>query len=157
MISSIAPTHCCTAPLPKRQSSRDAALISLYLIVVLVSISLLGYSTAPGTPPIPTTPPIVASRSYYGWPDYIPLSVLATFATEYGVEIVTSGYTDADDAVKALRGAARYDVVLLDNELIPQAAQAGLLAYAESGLPLSEEESALREAIWSRFEESDAS
>ncbi len=154
MISSIALTHCCTAPSPKRQLPGDAVLIRLYLIVVLVSISLVVCSTAPGTPPISTTPPAVASLSFYGWPDYIPLSVLATFEAEYDGEIVTSASTDADEAINAMRGAASYEVVLLDNEFIPQAR---LLANAEIGLPLSEEGSALREAIWSRFEEGDAS
>jgi spermidine/putrescine transport system substrate-binding protein len=115
-------------PILTRPATSTAGRLRFGVFLATFAVTLLGCSPTVSTSAPPTAQPPVSGLSFYGWPDYIPQSVLEAFEVEYGIEVVASSYTDADEAIAAMRGTPSYDVVLLDNDYIPEVIQAGLLA-----------------------------
>ena len=69
-----------------------------------------------------------AELTFYDWADDMPQSVLDAFEREYGVRVRYLTYESNEGAVRNLRSGEVYDVVVMENQYIPQLAAEGLLA-----------------------------
>ncbi|MCX6049984.1 MAG: spermidine/putrescine ABC transporter substrate-binding protein [Chloroflexi bacterium] len=56
---------------------------------------------------------------FYDWPDYMPQAVMDAFTAEYGIKIDHQVYGSQKEAVDNIRANKVYDVVVIDNDLIP--------------------------------------
>lgn len=95
--------------------------LSVTLIVLLLLSGLLfacGSST-------PTPPPTLVYRD---WEGVMPRAVLDAFTAETGIAVSYLPYEVQEDAVADMRAGNVYDVVVLENQLIPPLVQDGLLA-----------------------------
>jgi spermidine/putrescine transport system substrate-binding protein len=73
------------------------------------------------------TPP-AAELIYRDWEGVMPQSVLDAFTAEFGIPVTYIPYEAQEDAVAEMRAGQVYDVVVLENQLIPPLVADGLLA-----------------------------
>lgn len=72
--------------------------------------------------------PLAKKLIYYSWEEDMPDSVLAAFSREYGVEVEYLVYESQEKAIENMRSGLVYDVVVMDNQFIPELVQDDLLA-----------------------------
>lgn len=98
---------------------------------LLGALLALGLGTGCGGPEDPATevaPPLAPKLIFYSWAQDMPRSVLDAFTAEYGVEVVYPTYESTEEAVANLRAGEVYDVVVVDNDFVPDLVAEGLLA-----------------------------
>lgn len=95
-----------------------------YLSALLIVIVLLAGLGACGSPTPTPTPSLI----YRDWEGVMPPAVLDAFTAEYGIAITYLSYESQEEAVANMRAGQVYDVVVLENQLIPPLVQDGLLA-----------------------------
>ena len=96
-------------------------------IIVILTLILLPACSSP-TPASPTPPPLADELVLYNWDGDISQTILDAFTAEYGVEITYLTYEEQDEAMANIRSGELYDVVVLDNDAIPNMITDGLLA-----------------------------
>ncbi len=97
------------------------------LALMLLSVSL--YTACDQSEPTPPPPlPTGETLVLYNWPDYLPQTVLDAFTAEYGIKVDYQMYSSQKEAVANLRAGKVYDVVIIDNDLIPPLLADHLLA-----------------------------
>ncbi|CAN5540827.1 spermidine/putrescine ABC transporter substrate-binding protein [soil metagenome] len=81
----------------------------------------------------PTPIPVSTSETLvlYNWPDYMPQTVLDAFTAEYGIKVDYQMYGAQKEAVDNMQAGKIYDVVVIDNDLIPLLITKHLLAEIE--------------------------
>lgn len=105
----------------------QTAMILVFLLGIMMtacSANIFGNSAA--ATPAPT--PLAGELVIYDWIDVASHEVFTQFTAEYGVEIRYAGYESPEDAVADLRAGQVYDLVVLENQYIPELVAAGLLA-----------------------------
>jgi len=65
---------------------------------------------------------------YRDWEGAMPQAVLDAFTTEYGIQVEYLYYDAQEDAIADLQAGEVYDVVVLENQLIPGVVSEGMLA-----------------------------
>lgn len=102
--------------------------ILLRFLVASLMLLPAACTAAPRPEPTPTPLPLAEELVFYNWADYMPQSVLDAFTAEYGVRVATLNYETVEAAVAQLRAGQRFDVVVMENDLIPSLVADGLLA-----------------------------
>ncbi len=99
-------------------------LQSLYLVsVIILLFSACTATTEAPSPNAPTTELILRN-----WGGDISQDILDAFEAETGIHVTYMPYESQEDAVAEMRAGAVYDVVVLENQLIPPLVAEGLLA-----------------------------
>lgn len=83
----------------------------------LVFLSLILPGCAPKEPPIPK------ELILYNWVEYMPQSVLDSFAKEQGITVKYVTYESQEEAFDNMRAGNVYDLVVLKPEFIPELAE----------------------------------
>lgn len=117
------------------------ALVRLLLALAL-SCAISGCENTDQQQPKPSTtavkpPPLAAEVAIYNLEGDLPTEVLEAFTREFGVKVIYEQYVDQEEAVANLRAGKIYDVVVLENRLIPQLIQEKLLAEHRRQFPRS--------------------
>lgn len=118
---------CCRSRSPGtlRRATRLLALLTLFA----GALASCGQAT-----PVATTPPTMAPTPearelvLYNWPGYMPQSVLDDFQREFGVKVTYITYDSAEEAAANLKARREYDVVIMEQQLLPSLIAEGLLA-----------------------------
>ncbi len=105
-----------------KKSSRSFAIG----VITLLLFSLLACQRS--SPSTPTVPPLAQEIILYDWEVDMPQSVLDAFTAEYGVQVRYLTYETQEEALDNIRAGNVYDVLVLENRLVPVALQEGLLA-----------------------------
>ena len=93
-------------------------------LLALSLLSACGGASASRTP----TPPTAAKLVLYEWAGDYPPALLEAFTTEFGVTVDYQSYDTQEAAAANIRAGQIYDVVLLENQLIPALVADHLLA-----------------------------
>lgn len=101
-------------------------LIAVACLGILVT--LLGCNAEPAPLPTPTPPPLAEELIFYDWEEDMPQAVLDAFTAEFGVEVNYVVYETQREALAKIKAGAVYDVVVVDNDLVPRFVEEGLLA-----------------------------
>jgi spermidine/putrescine transport system substrate-binding protein len=104
------------------KNTRAMGLFTLLLLFVV----LLPACGAPS--PEPVTPLV-----YRDWADVMPRAVLEAFTAETGIPITYLSYETQEEAVAEMRAGQAFDVVVLENQLIPPLVADGLLTEIDYG------------------------
>src|SRR6187402_1433548 len=104
--------------IPKLIRRLAGALLALSLL------SACGGASASRTP----TPPTAAKLVLYEWAGDYPPALLEAFTAEFGVTVDYQSYDTQEGAAANIRAGQIYDVVLLENQLIPALVADHLLA-----------------------------
>lgn len=91
-------------------------------------LMLRGCSPAAATPPTATPPALAETLIFYDWEEDMPQVVLDAFTAEFGVEVIYPTYELQTEAMANIRTGEQYDVVVFDNDRIPDLIAEGLLA-----------------------------
>lgn len=75
-----------------------------------------------------STPTEPVKLIYRDWEGAMPQAVLDAFAQEYGIQVEYIPYVAQEDAIVEMQAGKIFDVVVLENQLIPSAVEDGLLA-----------------------------
>lgn len=94
-----------------------------YPVVFLVALIFLLFPAC--TPIVPPPPTELVFRNWEG--DISP-AILDAFETEYGITVAYLPYESQEEVVAEMRAGKVYDVVVLENQLIPDLVAHGLLA-----------------------------
>jgi spermidine/putrescine transport system substrate-binding protein len=79
--------------------------------------------------PTPTLKPALAERLiFYDWPEDLVELVFEEFTQEYGVQIAYEIYNSSEQAVENMRDGEVYDLVVMENQYVPNLIAEGLLA-----------------------------
>jgi spermidine/putrescine transport system substrate-binding protein len=98
------------------------------LSILLIASVLLPGSLAACGAPTPTSAPALIYRD---WEGAMPQAVLDAFTAETGIPVTYLSYQVQEDAVAGMRAGEVYDVVVLENQLIPPLVVDGLLAQID--------------------------
>ena len=101
-------------------------LTTLALLSILVALAGCGAESTP--PPTPAPPPLAEELIFYDWEEDMPQDVLDAFTEEYGVQVPYLPYETQEEALDNMRAGEVYDVVVIDNDFIPQFVEEGMLA-----------------------------
>ncbi len=101
-------------------------LTTLALLSILVTLA--GCGAEPTPPPTPAPPPMAEELIFYDWEEDMPQGVLDAFTEEYGVQVTYLFYETQEEALENIRSGEVYDVVVIDNDFIPQFVEDGMLA-----------------------------
>lgn len=98
-----------------------------FLLPVLVGLAACddGKSSVSSTTP---QPHLSKELIFYNFAEDMPQSILESFTEEYGVTVTYLSYQSPEEAEKKIRAGLRYDVAILENQLIAPLAKDGLLA-----------------------------
>ncbi len=94
------------------------------LYILAMCGMLLGCTYTPT--PTPTESPV--EITFRNWEGDISQDILDTFEEEYGIRVVYLPYDTEEEAAEDIRAGGVYDVVVLENQLIPLLVEEGLLA-----------------------------
>jgi spermidine/putrescine transport system substrate-binding protein len=94
----------------------------------LLTLSLLSACAGASSSLTPTSPPTAGVLVIYDWAGDYPPELLEAFTSEFGVTIDYRVYESQEEAVANIRAGQVYDVVLLENQLIPALVTDHLLA-----------------------------
>lgn len=113
-------------------------VLARLLLALALSCAISGCESTGQQQPEPSTtavkpPPLAAEVVIYNLEGDLPTEVLEAFTREFGVKVIYERYVDQDEAVANLRAGKIYDVVVLENRLIPQLIQEKLLAELNHG------------------------
>ena len=89
---------------------------------------LVATCSGAGPSSIPALQPLAQEIILYDWAEDIPQPVLDAFQTEHGVKVIYIPFEASQEAAESIRAGAVYDVVVVENRLIPGLINAGLLA-----------------------------
>lgn len=92
----------------------------LLLIAFWVSLAMVGCSQ--------TTVVVPVEIIYRDWAGAMPQSVLDAFTKETGIKVVYQPYENQESLLQEIRSGQRFDVIVLESELIPGALRENLLA-----------------------------
>lgn len=101
------------------------------LLIALITVAwagLAGCSRGGATAPTATPPPLADELIFYDWEEDMPEPVLEAFTQEFGVKVNYVTYETQEEAIANIRDGQVYDVVVLDNDFLPQIIHDGLLA-----------------------------
>ncbi len=101
-------------------------LLTTILAAVVLTLPVACGSLLPV--PTPTPPSLAEELIFYDWEEDMPQSILDAFTEEYGIKIIYLTYEDQNEAAANIRAGEVYDVVVFDNDFIPQLVAEGLLA-----------------------------
>jgi len=101
------------------------------LIFVLI-LGLLAAQSACGTATLPPTPK-TTELVFRNWEGDIAPEILAAFEAEYGIKVHYFPYETQEEAIDEIRAGKVYDLVVLENQLIPPLVADGLLAEIDHG------------------------
>ncbi len=106
--------------------------MSLILFVVVLSLLAACGSLAPPPAPTPEPTPTPALETgeliFYDWGDGIPPAVIEAFTEQYGIEVTYLAYDSQEEAVDNMKAGETYDLVVLENQFVPDMINEGLLA-----------------------------
>jgi spermidine/putrescine transport system substrate-binding protein len=102
-------------------------LMALWMILTWGGLAACA-GDVPSAAPTPTSPPLAEELIFYNWGDYMPHSVLDAFTAEYGVRVTYLTYGSMEEAMSQLRANQRYDVAVLEHDLILPLVAENLLA-----------------------------
>lgn len=109
--------------------------INLNLVRSILFILIVSWLAACGGPAAP--PPIepelaLASTSneliFYDWGDGIPPDVVEAFTEQHGIDVTYLAYNSQEEAVDNMKAGEVYDLVVLENQFVPEMVNEGLLA-----------------------------
>lgn len=100
-----------------------AALSSIGLLLMV-----LGCSPTATTPPTATPPALAETLIFYDWEEDMPQVVLDAFTAEFEVEVNYQTYDLQTEAMANIQVGEQYDVVVFDNDRIPDLIAEELLA-----------------------------
>jgi spermidine/putrescine transport system substrate-binding protein len=107
-------------------------LVRLLLFVLIVSwLAACDSLAAPPAPtPAPTPIPAPASNEliFYDWGDGMPSTVVEAFTEQHGIEVTYLAYDSQEEAVNNMKAGETYDLVVLENQFVPDMINEGLLA-----------------------------
>lgn len=105
-------------------SLSQTGIVSIFILLLLLPVACAG-QTVPATP----TPPMLAKELiFYDWEDDMPQAVLDAFTEEYGVGVQYVSYQTQIEAIKNIAAGEVYDVVVMDNDYLPELVADDLLA-----------------------------
>lgn len=103
----------------------------VYLTAAFSGLLLLAsLATACGRQPAASTaaPALAEEITLYDWAEDMPQRVLDMFEDEFGVRVDYIAYETQEEAMANMRAGKTYDVVVLDNDFLPQLVAEKLLA-----------------------------
>ena len=89
-------------------------LVAIWLIFCVAATGC----AAPAPQPAPR-PILAQSLTLYNWSVYMPQSVLDAFEAEFGVQVILSEYESMEEAVAEIRQGQRFDVAVVEQDVIP--------------------------------------
>src|SRR6186713_3128245 len=98
------------------------------LAAASLALSLLSACAGASLSLTPTSLPMAEKLVIYDWAGDYPPELLAAFTAEFGVSIDYQTYESQEEAAANIRAGQVYDVVLLENQLIPALVGDQLLA-----------------------------
>ncbi len=101
---------------------------TMLVILMLTLLAACGTPTPSLATPTPSPPPLAKELIFYDWVEDMPQSVLAAFTEKYGVKVTYRVYETQEEALANIKAGEVYDVVVLDNNLVPIAVADELLA-----------------------------
>jgi spermidine/putrescine transport system substrate-binding protein len=104
--------------------------ISLRFGLTFIFLLILLPACAAALTPPPSPPPELIFRN---WEGDISQSILDAFKTETGITVTYLPYDSQEEAIADIKAGQVYDVVVLENQLIPEAIANGLLAEIDFG------------------------
>jgi spermidine/putrescine transport system substrate-binding protein len=99
--------------------------IAMVIVCVMVALAACG---GLGSSPTPTLPPLAKELLIYGWSEDEMPQLFGEFEREYGVKVNFKFYNSQEQAIDEIRAGQVYDIVDIDNQLIPDMIAGGLLA-----------------------------
>ncbi len=110
--------------------AKKARVWTRILSATAVVIVLMASMGCRGEPSLQATPTAALARQLvlYDWPEDIPQSVLEAFTAEFGVQVVYETYQSGQESVDHIRAGQAYDVIVVDNDLVPGLVADSLLA-----------------------------
>jgi spermidine/putrescine-binding protein len=101
------------------------------MLLVLI-VSLLAACGGPAAQPPAMPEPALASESneliFYDWGDGIPPAVVEAFTEQHGIEVTYLAYDSQEEVVDNMKAGEVYDLVVLENQFVPDMVSEGLLA-----------------------------
>lgn len=105
-------------------------ILSRALIVVLL-LGLLALPSGCGSTATPV--PETTELTFRNWEGDIAPEILASFEAQYGIKVHYLPYETQEEAIEEIRAGQVYDLVVLENQLIPSLVADGLLAEIDYG------------------------
>ncbi len=100
----------------------------VWLLVLILLALQAGCSQTGVLPAKPTLPALAKEVVVYDWVEDIPDEVLQSFYQEYGVKVRYEVYESQEEAIENIRNGQQYDVVVMDDRLIPPLIDEKLIA-----------------------------
>lgn len=114
-------------PGTKTSLRRGCGLLAVAAAASLLPGALTGCGRGEAPPSaVPPKPP--AQVVFYCMSDDMPRAVLDAFTAETGIKVVNPTFEVPEEAAEAVRSGAAYDVVVLEDQEVPDLAAAGKLA-----------------------------
>ncbi len=99
------------------------------IVAILASLTLLAACDSSEAEPTSTPEPMLAeSLIFYDWPEDLIKVVFEEFTQEYGVQINYEVYNSSEEAIENMHNGEIYDLVVMENQYIPNLIAGGLLA-----------------------------
>jgi spermidine/putrescine transport system substrate-binding protein len=93
-----------------------------------ILITLVGCSAQAAQESTSVPPELAEELIYYDWEEDMPQSVLDAFSEEFGVEVTYLTYETQEEALANIKAGEIYDVVVVDNDIVPAFLEGDLLA-----------------------------
>ncbi len=104
-------------------------LIHTSIIVLILGMLILQSGCSAATTPVSKITELV----FRNWEGDIAPEILAAFETQYGIKVHYLPYETQEEAIDEIRAGKVYDLVVLENQLIPSLVADGLLAEIDYG------------------------
>jgi spermidine/putrescine transport system substrate-binding protein len=115
----------------RRNKYRMRALRLLLLVgLALTGVTGCGDGQTPASSPAPRP---AGELTFYNWDGDMPQSVLDAFTREFAVKVNYVTYESQDEALANMRAGKFYDVVVVENRLVPVLVLEGLLSELDFG------------------------
>jgi spermidine/putrescine transport system substrate-binding protein len=88
------------------------------VVTLLLLVAALWGCAAPAPKPV-AAPTLSPTLNLYNWPGYMPQTVLDAFEAESGVHVTVSEYGAMEEAVVEIRQGRRFDVAVVEQDVIP--------------------------------------
>jgi spermidine/putrescine transport system substrate-binding protein len=100
-------------------------VIAMMIVAAVVTLAACDHAAGPATP---TAPQIAKELVIYGWPEDQMPQLFGAFEQEYGVRVIFKVFDSQEQAIEEIRAGQVFDIVDVDNQLIPDMTASGLLA-----------------------------